>query len=1507
MQRIKQYMDRALRQHFYVLLVMLVVAGGCEERRAPHIVLRVEDPVPLADGATQIAFGRDLEDLRTLDLVGKILPASFTLVAKSAGESMLWVRALDSNASVLAQGAVEVNFRRQQKDTFVVKLFSTCTGQAEDNGVTCIPDDAPEETQARCLQGICQVPSCGDGVLCVDSAYCNSLGTSDAAFVAEECDDDNTDDTDACLNSCLEARCGDGVTRTDLNAQEDGFEECDDGNTDNTDGCLNTCLQARCGDGVLQTGVEVCDDSNNNNNDGCAGCALSQWETQSLVIGQAANIVAPSAMVLRHVAGMAADLDGNLYFSDKEKHQVWKWQPAQGTTAATLVPIAGTGYAGYDADVDTGLALQMQLNEPGSIEIDALRNLYVADVGNDCIRKITSSGMMSTLAGQCGTQTGDISADFIGSATAARLEAIHDIFLGSDNTLYVLHGSAVEDLLGGLEPFILLRAIDLESGQIETVFDLVAEDNDFKTAFCLELFCAQFVFSSNIDFVVHEGDRKTLVFTDQGVLNGNPGIHQYAEQANGEWVWSVLAGNPLGVGPQAMCKPASAILPECASNASGEICTCLDADDNDICDYCADSGQDALCDYCQDGDALDGLLNAPMDILLNDADELVFAEQGTYRVRVLDWLSAEPQLKTILGGLTPCVSVDECGFDGLASAATFSAPRALAQDQSGNLYISDIGLGVILQHNAEGSVTVIVGGGETESAQASNTEPLHTRLDGPEDAVFSSINELYFVDTQNHLVRKLNTDGAIENVVGTGVACVNPAALLKPCGDGGPAINAQLNTPTSIAFDSEGSLYIADAGSFRIRKVSQVSQTISTLVGNGQMCPAEVPEVGEECLAGLAQSNFSNARLNAPRALAFDAQDNLYFTEPDRHLIFRINKASDSDDYADIERLNAETCTAAGTPETGAYTLCDAGDPEDATLGEIRFDTPMDLVFDAQGNLFVADTINYLVRKIAVPTACTENCIPSVTASKVIHLAGIRPVGEPEVTVPCEESDVTCGDGLAAAEAKLREPRGLSINDEGLIFVADGAMVRQFSPGGVITRSAGNGVSTTSSEKIGDFGEPESATFATVEAVVWRDGTGSEDLASVFAVDSDTNRIREITLGDTPSIQTVVGEVYPQGDGVLSVARLGAPQDIALISSDASKDVWWISDSLEERVRSLTLYKDGSGDEDALTTVVGYAGGFGQSDELYDSDTPDNNFVAAEKARMFFGAGPLVYDSITDAVYVAEAQGHTLRCIHVPIEGDHVVSTVAGVYGQPGYEADPESVLETHFNNPTGLALDEITRTLYVADSGNHIVRSIALSMLGTPCVFAVEAGFNLVAGQPETLGMIFDDGALASDSYFNTPTGLVTASDGSVYVADSQNHRVRRLYYDGASQVIETVMGNGFPGEGGEGSPASVFRLDSPQGLALDTYGNLYIASAASIRQVGAGVDGVARGSDTTVYVYGAPPRINMPENISLCVRGLAFASQDFVDDTLFFTDGCTGLLGQVMHKVIDSEDGSE
>ncbi len=86
---------------------------------------------------------------------------------------------------------------------------------------------------------------------------------------AEECDDGNDDDGDACLSDCVEARCGDGVTWV-------GEEECDDGNTSNNDDCLNACESAVCGDGLINEGVEECDDGNPNEGDGCLNdCAAA--------------------------------------------------------------------------------------------------------------------------------------------------------------------------------------------------------------------------------------------------------------------------------------------------------------------------------------------------------------------------------------------------------------------------------------------------------------------------------------------------------------------------------------------------------------------------------------------------------------------------------------------------------------------------------------------------------------------------------------------------------------------------------------------------------------------------------------------------------------------------------------------------------------------------------------------------------------------------------------------------------------------------------------------------------------------------------------------------------------------------------------------------------------------------------------------------------------------------------------------------------------------------------
>ncbi|AKT39088.1 DUF4215 domain-containing protein [Chondromyces crocatus] len=149
------------------------------------------------------------------------------------------------------------------------------------DGITNGPeqcDDGNQSNTDACLN-TCMMAACGDGFVqagveqCDDGNQSNNdacLNTCIPAFCGdgftragvEQCDDGNQSNNDACLNTCAHATCGDGFIRT-------GVEQCDDGNQSNNDACLNTCVPATCGDGFVRTGVEQCDDGNQSNNDAC--------------------------------------------------------------------------------------------------------------------------------------------------------------------------------------------------------------------------------------------------------------------------------------------------------------------------------------------------------------------------------------------------------------------------------------------------------------------------------------------------------------------------------------------------------------------------------------------------------------------------------------------------------------------------------------------------------------------------------------------------------------------------------------------------------------------------------------------------------------------------------------------------------------------------------------------------------------------------------------------------------------------------------------------------------------------------------------------------------------------------------------------------------------------------------------------------------------------------------------------------------------------------------------
>lgn len=318
-----------------------------------------------------------------------------------------------------------------------------------------------------------------------------------------------------------------------------------------------------------------------------------------------------------------------------------------------------------------------------------------------------------------------------------------------------------------------------------------------------------------------------------------------------------------------------------------------------------------------------------------------------------------------------------------------------------------------------------------------------------------------------------------------------------------------------------------------------------------------------------------------------------------------------------------------------------------------------------------------------------------------------------------------------------------------------------------------------------------------------------DNSGNVYVVDYYNFRVRKIKKTSN-TIVTFAGNGIAgnAGDGTAATNAELNPQGVAV---DYKGNVF-ISDNVHNVIRKVNPTTNIISTY-AGTSVLGYSG--------------DNGPALSARFNAPFG---LACDKRGN-LYVADAGNHVVR----KIDTTGLVTTIAGD-GNAGYSGDGFAAVTARLDSPYAVAVTS-SGSVIIADRNNNVVR-----MVDDTGVIHTMAGNGLLAYS--------GDGGLAINASFQRPTGVAVDSAGNVYISDSYNNVIRMV---DASGVINTIVGNGFPGFGGDlGSPLGA-NLFHPYGLAVDTFGSIYIADANNQR--------VRKVYNTTVGIAGDPANATTPE----------------------------------------------
>jgi len=657
----------------------------------------------------------------------------------------------------------------------------------------------------------------------------------------------------------------------------------------------------------------------------------------------------------------AVDSQGNVYISNSGLCMVLKV-----STNGVISIAAGNGLAGFAGD--GGLATGASLSYPNGLAVDSSGNLFIVDAYNSNVRKVSTTGIITTVAG--GGGAGGFGGDG-GLATKAILNLPTAVAVDKSGNLYILDTGNDR-----------VRMVNASTGVISTIAG-----------------------SGNSGYSGDGGPAINASFSNPGGLTIDSSGNLYIADTNNAVIREISGGTINLVAG--------------VPNKGG---------------YTGDGVQ-----------ATKTNLSFPRGVAVDASGNLYIADTGNERIR------------RVSGGIINTIAgTSQAGFGGDGSAATsamFSTPAAVAVDASGNVYVEDLDNNRIRRFVPGGAINTYAG---TATSIGDGGPSTQARLNRPSGAAVDSSGNLYIADTGENRVRKVTLSGTITTVAGTGQTGLG--------GDGGLATAAVLNSPSGVAVDSTGNLYIADAGNNVIRKVDQSTGKISAFAGNYSCCYTGKGSGGD---GGLA----TNATLFYPTSVAVDGAGNVYFTD--------LVQSNTPPDAIAIRRVTTDgkINTWAGGVVPGVGFSGDGMSPLQA-----QFSSGVSLAAASDGTLYIADTNNSRVRKI-------------------------DPAGATITTVAGNGQTNPSGNGGPATSAGVQLPFSVTVDGAGNLYIGSLTTVRKVT-GTTISAYAGSGANGFS----GDGGPATAATLAFVPGMATDSGN------NLYIVDNGNNRVRQVQPAVPPAI-----------------------------------------------------------------------------------------------------------------------------------------------------------------------------------------------------------------------------------------------------------------------------------------------------------------------------------------------------------------------------------------------------